>query len=249
MKGNYKLSATVVGSFLLALAFSGGLQSCKHDPFFTDGTDPGDTTGVVVIPTNPCDPATVYFATQVLPILQSNCALSGCHDEASRQDGVILTSYQRVMQTADVRPGNLSGSDLYEVITETRADKRMPPPPRQMLTSAQINIIRDWILQGAKNLTCDVNAGICNTDNRSYAQHVRPIIQNFCQGCHSGAAPSAGIDLSTYAGVSAVIPNNRLVGAIEHLPGFTAMPLGGAKMSACNINQIKSWIATGALNN
>lgn len=248
MKGNYKLSATVVGSFLLALGFSGGLQSCKHDPFFTDGIDPGDTT-VVVTPTNPCDPATVYFESQVLPILQSNCALSGCHDEASHQDGVILTSYQRVMQTADVRPGNLSGSDLYEVITETRADKIMPPPPRQMLTSAQINVIRDWITQGAKNLTCDVNAGVCNTDNRSYAQHIRPIIQNFCQGCHSGAAPSGGIDLSTYAGINAVIPNNRLVGAIEHLPGFTAMPFGGAKMSACNINQIKAWVAAGALNN
>lgn len=233
-------------AILLASA-AGGLQSCKHDPFSPDITDPGDTT--VVTPGNPCSADSVYFELQILPILRSNCALSGCHDEASRQEGVILTSYQRVMQTANVRPGNLSGSDLYEVITETRPDKIMPPPPRQGLSTEQIALIAKWINQGARNLTCDANAGACQTTNMSWSQHIRPVIQTYCLGCHSGAAPGAGLNFSTHAGVAATVSGGRLYGAINHQSGFVAMPLGGAKMPECNILQIESWIDAGAPNN
>ncbi len=231
------MTITAVGSF----------SACKHDPFGPDITNPGDTT--VVVPGQVCHPDTVYFELQVLPILRSNCAMSGCHDEASRQDGVILTSYQRVMQTAGVRANNLSGSDLYEAITETRPDKRMPPPPRQALTTEQIAIIAKWINQGARNRTCDANAGACQTANRSFTQHIRPILQTYCVGCHSGPAPGAGLNFTTHAGVVAAIPNGRLFGSIDHQQGYIAMPLGGAKMNACSIMQIKSWIEAGAPNN
>ena len=232
---------------MLFVSAAGGLQSCKHEPFGTVIPDPSDTT--VVTPGHPCHEDTVYFDLQILPILRSNCALSGCHDEASRQDGVILTSYQRVMQTADVRPFNLSGSDLYKVITETRADKVMPPPLRQRLSAEQIALIAKWINQGARNLTCDANAGTCQTADISWAQHIRPIIQNSCLGCHSGAAPGGGLNFSTHAGVAAVASNGRLFGAVNHQAGYVAMPLGGAKMPECVIQQIKSWIDAGAPNN
>ena len=60
------------------------------------GTGGGNTpTGV------PCDPDSVYFDNQVLPILVSNCAKPGCHDAASHQDGVVLSSYASLMSTVD----------------------------------------------------------------------------------------------------------------------------------------------------
>ncbi len=115
---------------------------CRHKPEdqFTNG--------------NPCHPDTVYFERDILPVLRSSCAKAGCHD-ATPEDGVILDTYANVMATGDVRPGNPGGSDLYEVLIETRPDKRMPPPPQPPLSADQIEMIRKWILQGAKNLSCD----------------------------------------------------------------------------------------------
>src|ERR1043166_2325716 len=110
------------------------ILSCKHEPIIdstitTTGGNPGGggtggSGGGGSI--NTCDPNKVYFQQQVLPILISNCTLSSCHDDASHQKGVILTSYNNVMNTADVRPGNPTGSKIYKMITETDASKRMP---------------------------------------------------------------------------------------------------------------------------
>ncbi len=231
-----------------------GAGACKHDPFLEDDTftpidttdvDPGDTTTMGT----PCDPDVVYFDQQVLPILQSNCALSGCHDAITQEDGVNLTSYEKVMQTADVRPNDLDGSDLYEVITDDDVDDRMPPSPNTPLNSEQVQLIANWILQGAQDLECDENAGGCDTENISYASFVQPLIQNTCQGCHSGGAPSAGIDLSTYQGVKGVADNGRLYGAISWQSGFVNMPFNGNQLPDCTIDKIKSWIDAGAPNN
>jgi hypothetical protein len=128
-------------AFITVLVFL--IVQCRHEP------ENGQITG------NPCHPDTVYFQRDILPLLNSSCAKAGCHDAASAMDGVILDNYASVMATADVRPGNPNGSDLYEVLVEDRPEKRMPPPPLDPLSSEQIAMIRKWILQGAKDLTCD----------------------------------------------------------------------------------------------
>lgn len=107
-----------------------------------------------IITGNPCHPDTVYFERDVLPLLISSCAYSGCHDVATALDGVILNNYENVMQTADVRPGNPTGSDLYEVLVENNPNKRMPLG-QDPWSSDKIELVRKWILQGAKNLSCD----------------------------------------------------------------------------------------------
>ncbi len=245
-----------ISSFWILCFIAGSVllnESCRHN-----GLDPLDDDdpigGVDTIPENPgggtpCDPDVVYFDLQILPILQSRCAFSGCHNDASAQDGVRLTSYESVMATADVRPGNPGGSDLYEVLVEDDEDDRMPRPPNPRLSQDQIALIRKWIQQGAKDLTCDANSGQCNTQNMSFASDIRPIIQNSCQGCHSGSAPSGGINLSTHGGIAAVAANGRLFGAISHQAGFTPMPFGGNRLPQCTIDKIKSWIDAGAPNN
>jgi mono/diheme cytochrome c family protein len=228
----------IIFLLLVILAFS----SCKHDLTNPDGS-------IQPNPGEPCDTSLVYFDTQVLPILRANCAMSGCHDDVSRQDGVVLTSYQQVMQTADVRPNNLSGSDLYEVITESRDDKVMPPPPRPRLSAEQTALIARWIMQGAKQLQCDANSGVCDTMSMSFAQHIKPIIQQQCLGCHGNVNPGGGFNFNTHAGVAASVAQGRLLGSITHQAGFKAMPQGGAKINDCYIRQISAWINAGAPNN
>jgi len=243
---------------IIAPLFTFLLLSCKHDtqglpdPGAGGGGTGGGGTGNGGSgggggQVNNCDPNKIYFQQQILPILISNCAMSGCHDDASRQDGVILTSYEKVIATADVRPGRPADSDLYEVLIETDPDKRMPRPPRNPLSQQQIALIYDWIAQGAQNLSCQPTG--CDTAQVSYSLTIRPIVSNKCQGCHSGAGASAGIDLSTYDGVKAKILDGRLWGAISHQPGFSAMPKNGSKLSDCELTQIRKWIDTGSPNN
>jgi hypothetical protein len=70
-----------------------------------------------------------------------------------------------------------------------------------------------------------------------------------CAGCHGNIAPSAGINLTSYAGVKGVADNGKLYGSINHAAGFVPMPQGGGKMNACDIKKVKAWIDAGALNN
>lgn len=236
----------------IGLTFS--TMSCQHDPIMPDGTTPVDTTGNPIDTTTqtgtPCNPDIVYFDLQVLPLLRSNCALSGCHDDITHEEGLKLTSYENVMQDDElVVAFNLNESKLYKAITETEQDERMPPAPANALNAEQINLISKWILQGAKDLSCDPDAGQCNTSNVTYSGVIVPLIQNTCIGCHSGTAPQGGINLSTYAGVKAVVNNGKLMGSINHNAGFIAMPYGGNKMPQCNIDKIQAWVNAGAPQN
>lgn len=229
------------------------LMACSHQPDNlvdpgTGGTGGGGTGGGGTGggPAIPCDPTKVYFQQQVLPILLSNCAMSGCHDDASHKEDVILTSYEKVMNTAEIRPGSPGESKLYKLITSTDPDKMMPPPPRAPLTAEQILVIRKWIEQGAQNQVCQ---SLCDSTQFTYSGAIRTIISNKCQGCHNGTGASGGIDLSAYTGVKARVLDGRLWGSINHLPGFSPMPKNGNKLSECEITQVRKWIDAGSPNN
>lgn len=92
--------------------------------------------------------------------------------------------------------------------------------------------------------------GNCDTAGVTYSGTVVSLLQaSGCLSCHSGGAPSGNISLASYTGVKAVAVNGKLYGAINHSPGFSPMPQGGNKMSACNISKIKAWIDAGSINN
>jgi mono/diheme cytochrome c family protein len=233
---------SLMGASVIAL-----IISCKHQiPGITDtGISGGDNN--IPPPTGTCSADTVYFQQQVLPVFISNCAMSGCHDAISHQDGVVLTDYNHIVSTGDIRPGNPGNSEVFEKITEKDLEDRMPPLPRNALSQEQVDLIRKWILQGAKNNSC-VNAS-CDTSNVTYSTSVKSIISNKCQGCHSSPSPAGGYDFSTYAGVKARVNDGKLWGAVNHVPGYSAMPKNGTKLTTCELAKIKKWIDAGAPNN
>lgn len=232
--------------------------SCKHEPLLDDTMTPVDTTGNPQDTTtnpgdtttqgHPCNPDSVYFELDVLPILISNCAFSGCHDAASAKEDVILDSYANVISTGEVKPFDLNDSEIYKAITEDDPDKRMPPD-QPALPQDQIDLIAKWIQQGAQNLTCDPGAGACDTVNVSYSQSILPVINTHCKGCHSGSTPSGGIDLGSYQGIKTVAQNGKLYGAISWASGFPKMPQGGDQLPDCTIARFKAWIDAGAQEN
>jgi len=179
----------------------------------------------------------------------SNCAMSGCHNESSAQDGIILTNYQQIIQTGQIRAGDPNDSELFEKITENRLDKRMPPPPSAALSPAQIELVRKWIAQGARNNRCDANSGGCDTSNLTYTTSILPILQARCIGCHNNNLASGNVNLSTHAQTVTIATSGRLLGAIKHQNGFVAMPQGGNQLDSCSIAKIERWIQKGLPNN
>lgn len=214
--------------------------TCKHElPF---GSNPGE--GNSPINSGACSADSIYFANTILPLISSGCAMSGCHDPASHEEGLVLNSYQGIMEI--VQPGNAGASKLYRVITTSDPGDIMPPPPHAPFSQVNIAAIQKWINQGAKNNQC---AGACDSTVFTFSGAVQPIINTYCKGCHNPASLGGGIDLSSYAAIKTVALNGKLMGSINHSPGFVAMPQGGNKLSDCQIRQIEKWIKAGTTNN
>lgn len=214
------------------------------NPVDTSSSNPADTSSVQ------CDTSIAYFQEQILPIFVGSCAYSGCHDKESARHGIILDSYENIINGRDlVKPFNLDESEIYEKITEDDDDDRMPPAPKERLSQDQILLISKWILQGAENNSCDANSSGCDTTMVSFANDVNPILKNHCVSCHGGTNPNGGVGLTTYADIAKVANNGRLLGSIAWSDGFAKMPLGGDQLPDCNINTVQAWIDQGAKNN
>jgi hypothetical protein len=231
------------------LLFSAGLLTiiaCRHqlteDVTGGSGTGTG-TGGGTGGTTSTCSADTVYFVNDIMPIISSNCNLSGCHDNISHADGVNLTTYSNIMRY--VSAGNAANSKLYKVIIKTNGD-RMPPPPMPPLTAAQKTKIEKWINQGAKNNSC---ASSCDTAIFTYAGAVKPVMDNKCVGCHNPASLGGNIDVSTHSAVKVIALNGKLYGSVAHTTGFSPMPQNSAKLSDCEIRQIQKWVNAGSPNN
>lgn len=219
------------------------LVACKHEPQLEPLVPPGDGGGNGG--GGDCDPGTVYFQQQIQPILISNCAMPGCHSGPSPANGVDLTNYQGMFDADVVRPFDLD-RDLFEAITEDDPDKIMPPPPRQPLSQSDIDLIAQWIMQGAQNNSC-TPAG-CDTLNVTYSGSIVPLVQQRCQGCHSGSTPAAGLNLTSWTTMSAIAGDGRLRASVTHATGAVPMP-PGPQMPTCEIRKFLIWEEAGAPNN
>lgn len=181
------------------------------------------------------------FNQDILPILVSYCAKSGCHDAASHQGDLVLTSYQGAIN-AGVSPGNPGSSRLYTILITSNAEDRMPPPTSTHLSSNEINLISQWISEGATN---DNTCTSCDTSVVTYAAVILPIFNSSCVGCHSGSSPSGGISLGSYNDIHSRI---ELIWTAINPGAPKPMPPSGS-ISSCKIRQIGIWRNAGSPNN
>jgi len=91
----------------------------------------------------------------------------------------------------------------------------------------------------------------CDTTNITFAQSVKPILQDHCYFCHSNSTFSngGGIRLEDYADVKTKADDGSLLGSITHTTGFSAMPMGTGKLEDCKITFIQTWIGAGSPDN
>ena len=99
----------------------------------------------------------VSFSQDVQPIINQHCVQ--CHEAGGQGEvvsGLNLTSYESVMKGTNAGPmviaGDVEGSNLL-VLIEGRADPsiRMPHGANEPVPKEDIQTIRSWIGQGAKN--------------------------------------------------------------------------------------------------
>ena len=127
MKNPFRSNKCLPFIFVFVLVFI--LGSCKHNTNFDELTE-------------------VSYSAHVAPIINSNCAFSGCHGD-SLSGSMNLTSYGGLM-SGGIEAGSPNKSKLYKAIKSLGKDI-MPKKPYKELTEKQIQLIYVWIGQGAKN--------------------------------------------------------------------------------------------------
>lgn len=209
---------------LAFIAFAAPLffMSCKHE----------------VIPT--VDSDSICFERDVLPLIVSNCATSGCHDAATAEDGYVLTNYATITRKG-VKAGNPDGSELYEVILENEM------PPKNPMSADQKAIIKAWIAGGAENgMNCSSD---CDSNVYTYSQAVTPIVTKYCIGCHTYPGASGNLDLSSHSAMKSIGTSGKLMGVL-YGNGYPLMPPGNSQiMTDCEIKQLQKWIQDGCPEN
>ena len=86
------------------------------------------------------------FEQNLLPILTARCALSGCH-VADGPHGLDFRTYESFIARGEHGPVFIPGNAEVSEIVEEIVEGKMPPPPRDPLTAAEIQLFVDWINQ------------------------------------------------------------------------------------------------------
>jgi len=95
------------------------------------------------------------FSREIQPILSDNCY--PCHgpDEKKRKANLRFDTKEGAFRLKDnktvIQPGNAAQSEIIRRITSTDADDLMPPADsNRKLTARQIELLKQWVQQGAK---------------------------------------------------------------------------------------------------
>ncbi len=84
----------------------------------------------------PCNGVDAKFSTKVLPLMQSRCAVVGCHDASSTNHAGPFTDYNLIKNhSIEIRSAVLSGL----------------MPQGSSLTPDEIKLISCWVESGAPN--------------------------------------------------------------------------------------------------
>ena len=87
----------------------------------------------------------VDYQTEIQPIFDNNCG--GCH-LANSQGGLNLSNYDNLMSSGTIVAGSAIQSSLYDRITRAESDQG-DMPPAGSLSEEDINLIAQWINDGA----------------------------------------------------------------------------------------------------
>ena len=101
-------------------------------------------------PKNPTPPVVEFspIAAQAENLFQIRCYK--CHKHSVAKGGIKILHHRLLLHVRKVVvPGNPDESELFQLIVSKDEEAVMPPPPREPLSAAEVDIIRRWIVDGA----------------------------------------------------------------------------------------------------
>lgn len=116
------------------------------------------TEDPVVDPPDPVDPPPdpvepkVSFQDDIMPILAESCAFAGCH-AAPGANGLNLSDYDNFKKGGNRGPAFTAGDGQGSLIVKYINGRMQPQMPigGNPLNAEQIQLITDWIDEGAEN--------------------------------------------------------------------------------------------------
>lgn len=101
-------------------------------------------------PPQPAQP--VEFTSQILPLLQTKCW--DCHGPETQESHLRLDRREAALQGGNsgepaLVPGKANLSHLIQLVRGEDPQRRMPPDKSDRLTAAEIQLLTEWIDQGA----------------------------------------------------------------------------------------------------
>jgi len=207
--------------------------------------------------------AGVSFVSEVAPIINAKCGR--CH-VANARGQFSAKSYQDLMQSTTVTPNMAPESRFIEVIESGEM-----PKGGLKVEPAELEILKNWIAQGAKFDGEDRTQPISERPRRgaaamavkkptgketvSFAEHVAPVLQENCGRCHMSRNPRGNFNMTDFrsfarggdSGAPVAAGNGAGSNLIKRLRGIDGdvMPPGG-KLDEKIIANIAKWIDEGA---
>lgn len=232
-------------------------------------------------------PSVVSYETVKSNILLTKGCVS-CHSGSSPGGGVLLDTYDNIKNAVNYAsqriaiPGQASSSRL--VIASSGAPPTMPKMNQQYggyLSTDQVAMLTQWINEGLRKDATSAplplessgggsggggSGGGSSSSTPTFSDVYYAVLGMKCVGCHSGSAPSGGVNLSTYANVlaaqnassqkvinSGFNPNlsrlYQVVSGTGLAGGLPTMPKSGsgvAPLNATDAELIRQWILNGA---
>lgn len=111
--------------------------------------------GLSVDPVVAVEDTKVSYYNQIRPVFQAKC--HGCHQPAKPEGDYVMTHFEAMLQGGEsdekaILPGNAAESYLVDLITPVNGKAEMPRKDKP-LSKIEIDLIRNWIDQGASDDT------------------------------------------------------------------------------------------------
>ena len=196
--------------------------------------------------------ASVSYEREVLPILEHRCI--ECHHPEESRGGLDLTRLSTMLRGGDeLGPAVVPGKPGESPLLQTAMHKLEPHMPKKAdkIPDAELEVLRRWIAEGAKDDTPDFPP----EDVAFFERNIRPLLHDRCFKCHAGEEPEGGLRLTSRFGIlagggrgPAAIPGNPgeslLVDAVRHRGGLK-MPRGGDRLTGSQVEALEEWIRRG----
>jgi mono/diheme cytochrome c family protein len=84
----------------------------------------------------------------------------------------------------------------------------------------------------------------CATASYTYAADIKPIIDQYCAGCHN-VNLKAGYNFRDLTYVKKAAENGSLLGTIKNEKGYPHMPATGEQLDPALVSKIECWVNNG----